>query len=702
MPQISCQAIVEQLSRSWPGAWRLKDGGVSTELHAHPIGGELNALAKGEAANLPYFRTGGDVAWITVAPNANALRSTIHALRAWVIPSFGWEDTTRAIVQPNDYAGPLAPHLICVSPVGYYRWWSKQQATETKVVNKLRLWRELQSARPAFAFQRQPSLFELRQQFQLALATFDRDLADQAIRAINGRQLDTATNTMFMRTLAHDHFREYREIVEDSSLPELLELRTPHVVRLSIVRAFYEVYLRQPEELGNMVAAKMVYMEKVHPSIASLLTVCKAGDDETTDRCLEYYKSSIVVPSQKHEPESTAATFFTGLRRSDWRGIQESGIALADGPIEDIPESLRSTLRTILAQSLDHWPNPMLAAKLDLKGGLSATPQSWQDFLVRLRTREWESARRFLQMPDRRHIDPGDPVMVRGVLDTIEEMFTDPLVSGDIVGMDFLRQSLPALIEDLVGDPEFPRPGLAVGYLALLQLWAQHRLGSVQPADSNVLLALAQGSMCTPSNVDAEVGQILRQWWTARPVRALLPFLLEAIELLSECSADQGFVQSLWIDGADFLLRSAMEIASGERQLWRKLGARLTFSLEVLDQYFPEPKEEAEGTDPLVGMRLRKIAIVSLHEKAASLAAEIIRARTGAEVIVVDELVAGKATQSACSADVILMVWAATKHAVFRAFDDVRDKLAYVQGKGSGSIVLALERWVLHQDALRP
>jgi hypothetical protein len=659
----------------------------------------MDALVRGEAANLPFFRDEGDVAWITVSPNADGLRSVMNALRAWVIPSFGWEDRVRAIVQPSDYAGPLALQLASLSPIGYYRWWCKRQDVETTVVHKLNLWRELLAIRPAFAFQRQPSLFELRQQFQLALATFDRDLAKQAIDAIDGRQLDTAANTSFMRLLACDHFREYRQIVEDPCLPELLELQTPHVVRLSIVRAFYEVYLRQPEELGKAVAAREVYVEKVHSSIASLLALCKPGDDEATDRCLKHYSACIAVGTGEQKTESPAVTFLRALRRSDWRGIQESGSSLAEGPVENIPESLRGALPAILAQSLEHWPNPTLASNLDSLRGQTPTPQSWQEFLNRLRTREWEIARRFLQMPDRPRVDPADPTMVRLTLNTIEELFTDPLVASDMLGPDFLQQSLPVLIEDLVGDPAFPRSGLAKDYWALLQLWAQYRQGSVQPADSNVLLALAHGSLCSPANIDVEVGQLLLQWWTARPVRALLPFLLEAIELLSECSTEQGIAQNLWIDGAEFLQRSAVEIASGERHLWRKLGTRLSIGINALDQYFPKPKEASEIPDPLVGIGLRKVAIVSLHEKAASFAAELIRARTGAEVIVVAEHVAGKATQSACSADVILVVWAATKHAVFRAFDDVRDRLAYVQGKGPGSIVLALERWAFHQGA---
>ena len=670
------------------------------EPSRHAIGGELQALAKGDATNLPFFTAKGDVAWITVAPNADALRSVISALRAWVIPSFGWEDRTRAIVNPRDYTGPLAAQLSSLSPVGYYRWWSKPRDAETTIVNKLRIWRELQSARPALAFQRQPSLFELRQQFQLALATFDRDLAESAIQAIDGRQLDTAANTLFMRTLSRDHFRDYHEIVEDQRLPELLELRMPHVVRLCIVRAFYERYLRQPEEQGDATLARKIYAERVHASLAGILTLCRKGDDRATDRCLEYYDSFLPAATRERETESTATKFLRSLRRSDWRGIQECGLTLLDGPTTEMPETLRATLPAILTQSLEYWPDPALAAALESRVGKSSpAPQSWQDFLERLRAHQWDSARLFLRMPDRPRINPADPAMVRAALDTVEEMFTDPAVSGDAVGIGFLRETLPVVIEDVVGDSDFPRSGLAKAYFVLLQLWSEHRQGSMQPADSNVLLALASGALSSPTAVDREVGQILRQWWTARPVRALLPFLVEAIDLLSECSIDQGLVQSLWIDGADYLQRSATEITRGERQLWRRLGARLAFGPDVLDQYFPALQEAAEAPDPLVTLGLRKIAIVSLHEKAANAAAELIRGRTGAEVIVVAEQVAGKATQSACSADVILLVWAATKHAVFRAFDDVRNKLAYVQGKGPGSIVLALERWALHQAA---
>ena len=73
--------------------------------------------------------------------------------------------------------------------------------------------------------------------------------------------------------------------------------------------------------------------------------------------------------------------------------------------------------------------------------------------------------------------------------------------------------------------------------------------------------------------------------------------------------------------------------------------------------------------------------------------------RCGAEVVVVTDKVAGAATNNAASADVVLFVWSATSHAVFRAFDGMdRGRIAYVQGTGSSSIVLALERWCSSQN----
>ena len=59
------------------------------------------------------------------------------------------------------------------------------------------------------------------------------------------------------------------------------------------------------------------------------------------------------------------------------------------------------------------------------------------------------------------------------------------------------------------------------------------------------------------------------------------------------------------------------------------------------------------------------------------------------------ELITLKAINAIRSADVILYVWASAKHSIYRAFDNNRELLQYVQGTGSASILRALESWVV-------
>jgi hypothetical protein len=146
-------------------------------------------------------------------------------------------------------------------------------------------------------------------------------------------------------------------------------------------------------------------------------------------------------------------------------------------------------------------------------------------------------------------------------------------------------------------------------------------------------------------------------------------------------------------------------MSPGEKKLWRTIGGRIGLDATTIDQFLASSlDEESSEPDPLDSLKIKKVAIVSLRQEPARLAAEIIRERTGAEVVLVSETHAGTASSNAATADVILFVWASTTHAVYRAFDKVREKLAYVEGKGALSIVLTLERWAMKYvtDATRP
>jgi len=155
----------------------------------------------------------------------------------------------------------------------------------------------------------------------------------------------------------------------------------------------------------------------------------------------------------------------------------------------------------------------------------------------------------------------------------------------------------------------------------------------------------------------------------------------------------QGQAEVFWVLAGEFVRGRLGVLTPGERLLWRQVGRRIGYGDDLLDEYVPLPPD-AERADPIRQARLGKVVIVSLRERQARSAAELLAARTDAEVVCVTDTHADAGMAAALTADVILLVWSAMTHAVFRGFDRMdRRKIAYVQGTSAASIVLALERW---------
>jgi hypothetical protein len=680
------QDLVDALLRTWPQTWRQ---GLSSA--DHPMSSELLALKNGFTAHLPFFRSSGQTAWLTVAPTATSLRHAIIGLRAWIIPSFGWEDRNNPIIVPGQYSGPLRQPLLEVSPTGYYRWHSLASTAQEIIPLKLRKWRQLQGQNPTFLSAHVPSLFELREQFRLALAIGDRSLAEKAIDAIDDRQLDTAANTLFMRMKMRARFGAYHEITEEPRLMELLALRLPHAVRISIAEAFFEVHLRG---ITDQKAAERIYDDNVHPLIASLLSVCRVTDGEGVARLLDHYKRTTI--SVEKVRKTGQDDFFEALRRCDWRSVQESGMALINrGGLSD---DLATLIKSNIAEALKFHANPRAMTFLSEHAFVVASPQTWPQFVDLLRSEKFLEARKFFDVEERVSLDPLHNNVARELLSTFQELYTNPGSASEQDQNELLNGALALLVEDLVGDPEYPRGDLGSVYFALFELWTEHRIAHIQTADTNAALALAEGSLRGMETFEVPVAQLLRRWWEARPVRARLPFLMEALDLLSDVTANPADAQGLWIDGVTFIRSYSVTLTPTETTLWRAVGARLGIEADIVQEYLPAQIDSITEQDILAKAGLKRIAIVSLHEKAARNAADIIRSRTEAEVVIDAEIAPGGDTERARTADVILLVWAATKHSVYRHFDDVRDRLAYVQGTGATSIVMALERWALARE----
>ena len=244
---------------------------------------------------MPYFHA-GRISWITVAPHGERLKEGIGALRSWLLPSFGWEHPKGAIKSPDAANGIMAELLAEISPSGYFRWLTTAESLPD-ILRKFRDLRDLEQLRPPFGENSEQSLFELRLEFRLALATGDRDLATLAIDQIDRRQLDTAANTRFMRIRMHQRFREYATIVDLPGLSDILQLRMPNSVRVAIAEAFYERYIRPYEAAKDSAGAESAYREHVHETLGGLLRICRPEDGEALRTCSPI---SIGVPAPRN------------------------------------------------------------------------------------------------------------------------------------------------------------------------------------------------------------------------------------------------------------------------------------------------------------------------------------------------------------------------------------------------------------------
>jgi hypothetical protein len=720
--------LLSRLNETWSGSLKLYlSADEITNLANHPLSGEVSALFSGTRSSLPYF-SGDEVVWLTTAGDAEGLIAAIDDLRAWILPNFGWEDE-KPLVTPGDSAGPLGGLIHSISPAGYFRWRTTRRDF-SPVLKKLSALRRLEATQPVHVHVRVPSLVELRNQFDVAMLTGDREAAQEAIDTINHHQLDTAVNTRFMQVLVWNQFREHERIVTDPNIAELVQLRMPQLIRLGVLQAFHAHFIAPHEDRGDVAAAAESYVENVHDLLAGLIDLCRLRDSPEARRSKGYKAwflkdalqakeilaeyddkllTQLLAPLRLADslPAPLDEQFMRALQQGDWRAVQEVGAKLLEPNMRLTSAISFDFLRSSLAVSLNIQANAMLLERLEQLTDSNLlpseplsprVPQTWSDFFERLNSAEWDAAARFLTLDDRPSAYSSDVLEVNELLNALEELFTNPGIHQSQAGYQIVMRSLPIIINDFVAVRDFPQVELMPIYRQLLGFWAEHKKGSASTPDSNLLLLLADAILQHAGSAEAEVAEAIWGWWQRRKVRAMLPFLLNALDMLSQFISDRAVYESLWIDGAEFIRLDPGSLTSGERTLWKSIGTRIGIDAATISEFLGLETEIEEDTlDFIAEANLRKVAIVSLREEAAHTAADLIRQRTDADIIVVTETHAGNDTNSAKLADVILFVWSSSTHAVYRAFDTVREKLEYVQGTGAMSIVLTLERWAMKQ-----
>ena len=325
---------------------------------------------------------------------------------------------------------------------------------------------------------------------------------------------------------------------------------------------------------------------------------------------------------------------------------------------------------------------------------VAPVPLSWADWFAFVKEGKRDAAELFLQESHVRTVSNFSSSTIQSLVSGLEDLFVEEsLLTRE---RSVILDGVSEILEQYVREPEFPRPAMGKFYLALLYLWGALHAGiSIGREHSHVLLELA--SALLRLNLEPEeVRRSLETWWRAKPAPSQLPFALDAIELLERELPGTDASGNLWVEAADVIKRVPTALTPSDRELWRRTGGRLGIDADAIAEYLPQEEAQEDRIDLLATAQLKRVAIVCLREEQANQAAAVIRERSGANVTVVTATTAGAETAQACQADVVLYVWSASTHAVFRAFDGFdRKRFCYVQGTGASSIVRTLERWTM-------
>lgn len=662
MNESARRELLTALIPTWPREWRFVPAAGEAPPRGHPLERTVGAFLSGRPGSLPYFKD-ERVHWITVAPTPEELRAAIDSVEAWVLNSFAWDNGLETSVR-----GGLGQMILGVSPPGYFRWTCPRATLET-VCAKLEALQRLEERRPAAKAQETPSLVELRQRFVTALLAGAQDAAEECLRLIDRDKLDTAANALFMRIRLLAHFREWHALAALPQLPELGRMRVPHSVRVALVQAVHFEHLAMLEAEQGANAAAAAYGRTAHEVVGGHLLACSPADGLEVKRCLAYraYVLRDAVAAVALLPSSD--DFIAPLLR----------------PL--VPATLPRAPGGQVAE-LDPAPAP---PRPGTERGLVVT--NWGECVPSLRNKLWPAVREFLQREDGRPSAASLPSeALCELLDVIEEHLTDPELSGHSSALPVVRDVLLMALGDLRQASNFPSPVYGDVYPRLLELFTEWRKGSVHQEDIALFLLLGEASLQCQPGVEGRVLRQVERWWQARPIAAAQAFLLEALGLAVVHQAEPDACLRLWTQAADVLSQARAELSRAERRAWAATGRRLGLDEESVEASLPAVPATAEGVDLLATAGLRKVAIVSRRKLQAEEAAQQIRLRARADVVVVADDVAGAATRNAATADAVLLVWSTISHAVYRAFDGVRDKLVYVPGTGAESILLALER----------
>lgn len=647
--------------------------GSSSNQEVSDLGKLIERARRGEITTLPYaLPTKATIHWVSFGGDSRGLLEYAEDLRSWVLPGYGTHgdlDFARVVSQ-----GRLAKLVRSVSPSGYLRWTSDFSSLTT-ILSILNQMHALLTCIPDMSPKSPPSVHVLRFRFVSALRCGEWAEAEQVINDIDRWNLEQAHKTMQMRLRLLGEARGHAALLVMLDKHNLWALTHPTRVAEAIVEAVIHEVLHPLELMHN----PDVICEKLRPWLSKLTTILPLVAPQVTRAPLFAYFACI------DDDGATALEMLSDLPAQLADFVRDRFKALLE--TDQLKETATDSQQNAKAVLVNDSEIPESSGQL-----LSAGQAYWNVLQSLVRQGSLGALESHLSELDMRV--SVDAELLNSVPDVLMDLISDPSIEVSTASRNALQEVLTALVDVIFSLPGFPSNKHLDLYLSVAEALVYVRGGSASEEDAHLL----HGLLAAIANLSAEsvesCTKLLRAWWQLRPVLPRLDWLLSVLDSLAPLHPHPAEMVDLWVDAVGLAHRKQLILSSTQFRLWKRVSSLLELDAKDIAKDLDglRPLVQESQSDALANAPWQKIAIVSLQESAAREAAREIQLRTKADVVIVTSLVQDGLTKTAKSADVILFVWAACSHAVYRAFDDCRERVVYVQGTGSSSIVSAAEQ----------
>ena len=633
------------------------------------------------------------VAWLTIAGSARELQEYLDDAGVW-LQRVDAQSINRVITPPSAFVGPFAEILRVIAPCGYVRWDTPLERGRETLLRLGSMQRYLGTC-PDLSRGRVPSLAALRLEFISAIRVGNWQSAEACIDEIDHWYLDNASSTIQMRVRLLEARGATTELFQFICRVEAWRFSSPRRIAAAIVWAVDASVITPVEAQDGVCAAYSLFRDTWYPKLVQ--TIADASREPETARLRAF---AAAVDGDGASLNALLGSLTDAVGKFLWAQLPlEANRFVGNDHAASVndPASMEGSAR-------DSLPDEQCAGTVSSHGETEQPPDAqsyWSELHAAVTRGQVVHARALLSALNADFFD--DPCFLGAAPDALLGLLSDPKIDSQSNSRILAYEVLTELVDAFVIARGFPRLVHLEIYLALLEGLIELTGDSASEADSQLVLGLVSATALLSRDAVQKCENVVRSWWKRRPITQRLGWLAAALDSLAPIHDSPSQMVDLYTEGLSLAVRKGLKFSKTETKAWKTIGRALELDAEDVKQLV-EPASALpsnKNQDVLANAGLRQIAIVSLLEPSARDAAIELQLRTGAKVSVVTALDANAETRHASMADLILYVWAASTHATYRAFDNSRDKIEYVQGTGSASIVMAAERWADRSQILK-